>query len=137
MVKSLGADAVIDYTKQDFTLLSAKYDIIFDAVGKSSYSACKKALNKYGRYVTTLLSPKIILELGISAFTHKKIRVVSVHASGKDLTLLSNYAEANMIKPVIEKVYSPQEMPRAHQHLESEHVAGKLVVEMQFQDDSK
>lgn len=135
MVKSLGADAVIDYTKQDFTQLSAEYDIIFDAVGKRSYSECKRVLSKYGRYVTTGFSPKILLEFGISAFTNKKARLVSVHASGKDLELLTNYVEENMLKPVIEKVYSPEEMPLAHQRLESEHVAGKLVVKMDFHDD--
>ncbi len=135
MVRNLGADAVIDYHRQDFTQLSAQYDIVFDAVGKSSYPECKSILHEHGRFVTTGVSPEIFFQIGLSIFTKKKARLVSVSPKGEDLALLANYAEENQLKPVIENIYRPEEIPRAHQHLESEHVAGKLVLSMEDAGD--
>lgn len=132
MVKSLGADVVLDYTKQDFTRLAAKYDIVFDTVNKRSFDACKRVLRKHGKFVTTGLSPQLLFKAGLSLLTSKKCRLISISSSGDDLRLIKNFAEENVLKPVIEKMYKPEEMPRAHQHLAGEHVAGKLVVKMDF-----
>lgn len=134
MVRQLGADAVIDYLKYDFTQLAAQYDIIFDAVGKRSFSDCRKVLYKYGRYVTTKSTPKNFILSGLTSFTHKKAAVVLTRPDGADLKLLANYAEEGLLRPVIEKIYTPEEMPRAHQRLESGHVAGKLIIKMDFHD---
>lgn len=135
MVKQLGADAVIDYSKYDFTQLAAQYDIIFDAVGVRSFPECRKVLYQHGRYVTTRSSPKNFVLSGLSAFTRKKAAIVLTRPSGTDLKLLANYAEEGLLRPVIEKVYAPEEMPRAHQRLEGGHVAGKLVLKMDLHNE--
>ena len=76
MVESLGADKVVDYTEEDFTESNKTYDLIFDAVGKSSFSKCKKLLNQKGFYITTLLSFKVLLDMLLtSVIGSKKAKV--------------------------------------------------------------
>ena len=72
MVKSIGADKVIDYTQEDFTLSDQAYDVIFDAVGKSSYSRCRNALTKNGIYLSTLPQVSVIIPMLWTAFIGSK-----------------------------------------------------------------
>ncbi|WP_313638042.1 NAD(P)-dependent alcohol dehydrogenase [Paenibacillus sp.] len=109
LVKSLGADKVIDYTKEDFTTREERYDIIFDAVGKVSKSKCKKALTTKGSYVT-------VDGQGIA-----KIR-------NEDILYLQELLAAEKLKSVIDRRYPLEQIPEAHRYAETGRKKGSLVI---------
>ncbi|UCG90801.1 MAG: NAD(P)-dependent alcohol dehydrogenase, partial [Candidatus Heimdallarchaeota archaeon] len=120
MVKDLGADFVIDYTKEDFTKTGQIYDVIFDAYGKNSFSNCKNSLSKEGIYVTTdFYNPKKqLLQMITSKFTSKKIKA-GMLGDFNDLNLLRDWIEEGKIKSVIDKVYPLSQTADAHRHYET------------------
>ncbi len=110
MVRSLGANMVIDYTKEDFTERAEKYDVIFDAVGKIKYSKRKKALNNKGVYLSSLaLSGNVILK-------------------AEDLEYLKELCEKGKLRTVIDKVYSIDEIVEAHRYVDKGHKKGNVVI---------
>jgi len=109
LVKSLGADKVIDYTKEDFTTREERYDIIFDAVGKVSKSKCKKALTTKGSYVT-------VDGQGIA-----KIR-------NEDILFLQELLAAEKLKSVIDRRYPLEQIPEAYRYTETGRKKGSLVI---------
>lgn len=128
LVKTLGADRVIDYTQQDFTKETVKYDIIFDVVGNSSLSKCKNVLQPNGIYITTQPTPDKFVESFLTMLTGRKSKVIVLQSSGKDLAYLKDLIEAGKIRAVIERTYPLSETATAHVHSEKEHVVGKLVI---------
>lgn len=130
MVKSLGADSVIDYTMEDFTKRREAYDIIFDTVGKSPFSGSVKSLKKNGYYLRIVhmsLVP-IVKGLWISMTSNKK--VIGGVASGKaeDLIFLNKLIEAGQLKPVIDKTYPLEQIVEAHGYVEKGHKKGNVII---------
>ena len=107
LVKSLGADKVIDYLKEDFTKTEMKFDVVFDAVGKTSTSACKNILKPNGSYVSVKGSPK---------------------EGANDLLYLKEMIEAGKLTTVIDRRYTLEQIREAHAYVEGQHKKGNVVV---------
>lgn len=131
LVKSLGADSVIDYAQQDFTKGTAQYDIVFDAVGNRSLSACKPVLQPQGIYVTTQPYPGNYLKSFFSALLPgQKYKVILLKTNSEDLEYLKAQIEAGKIRSVIDKTYPLAQIAEAHTYAEGEHTVGKNVIEI-------
>jgi 2-desacetyl-2-hydroxyethyl bacteriochlorophyllide A dehydrogenase len=129
LVKSLGADRVIDYTQEDFTEDIAQYDIIFDAVGKRSLSQTKRVLKPNGIYITTLPSPEVLLEGILTAFLPgQKAKFILQKPNTQDLVYLKELIEAGKIRVVIDRTYPLQELAAAHSYSETGRAVGKIVL---------
>jgi NADPH:quinone reductase-like Zn-dependent oxidoreductase len=131
LVKSLGADKVIDYTKEDFANSGEVYDVIFDAVGKSSFSRCKNSLKNGGIYLTTVPTPATLLQmLWTSKMGSKKVMFGASSRSwrSEDLFFLKDLVEAGMIKSVIDRRYPLEEIAEAHCYVEKGHKKGNVVI---------
>ena len=133
-VKSLGADQVIDYTQEDFTENGKTYDIIFDTVGKRSFSECKGSLTDKGIYLATVPTPVMMLQALWSAKGgRKKVKFAATglrpaSAKSKDLVFLTELIEAGKIKPVIDRCYPLEQMAEAHRYVEQGHKKGNVVI---------
>ncbi|MGB7084836.1 MAG: NAD(P)-dependent alcohol dehydrogenase [Phormidesmis sp.] len=129
LVKNLGADLVIDYTQQDFTQGSVKYDIVFDVVGNRSLSECKSVLQPQGIYVTTQPYPGNYLKSVLSLIgSTQKYKVILLKSSGSDLEYLKAQIEAGKMRSVIDSTYPLEQMADAHTYAEAEHTVGRNVV---------
>ncbi|MEH2439935.1 NAD(P)-dependent alcohol dehydrogenase [Nostoc sp.] len=129
LVKSLGADRVIDYIQQDFVEDTAQYDIIFDAVGKRSLSETKKVLKPNGVYITTVPSPQVFLESVLTALLPgQKAKFLFEKPNAKDLLFLKELIEGGKIRAVIDRTYSLQELAAAHNHSETGRAVGKIAI---------
>ncbi len=132
-VKSLGADHVIDYTKVDFSTADEKYDIIFDAVAKSSFSQCKKVLTAEGTYLTTVPTAGIMASMIFSSSAKMKAIFAATGLrkpleKRKDLNLLNSIIEEGKLKAVIGKTFSLEQIADAHRYVETGHKVGNAVV---------
>ena len=132
MVQSLGADRVIDYTKEDFTKTGQTYDIIFDAVGKRSFSQCKNSLNRRGIYVSTIATIPILLQmLWTSKIGGKKAKFSLPPCTRKELDFLKDVIEAGKMKTVIDRRYPLEQTAEAHRYSENGHAKGKILITIQ------
>ena len=133
-VQSLGADQVIDYTQEDFTENGKTYDIIFDTVGKCSFSKCKVSLTDEGIYLSTVPTPAIMLQaLWTGKSGSKKVKFAatglrSAREKSKDLVFLAELLEAGKIKPVIDRCYALEQIVEAHRYVEQGHKKGNVVI---------
>lgn len=129
MLREIGVDNVLDYTKADFTRSGKTYDVIFDVVGKSHFKRSLEMLNENGSYlIANLKLADIIRAKRASKRTNKKIFLdVSKH-SIDDLNHLKELVEAGKIKPVIDKTYPLEEIVEAHRYVESGRKKGNLVI---------
>ena len=134
LVKSLGADKVIDYTKEDFTKNGEIYDIIFDTVGKISFSHSKNALGNKGIYLEAALTPAIIPQmLWTSKFSSKKAMIaftglLSGSERTENLIFIKELSESEKIKAVIDRSYPLEEMVEAHRYVDQGHKKGNVVI---------
>jgi NADPH:quinone reductase-like Zn-dependent oxidoreductase len=134
LVKSLGADKVIDYTKEDFTKTGQTYDIIFDAVGKSSFTRFKGSLKKKGIYLTTVPGMVDILQvLWTSKIGSKKAKFATAGLRPaseitKELIFIKELMEADKIIPVIDRTYPLEQIVEAHRYVEKGHKKGNVVI---------
>jgi len=129
LVKSLGADTVIDYTKEDFSKSGEYYDIIFDTVGKSTISACIRALKKGGFYLHAVATPAISARVKLASIA-KRITFVggTLIPKTEDLIYLKILAEAGKIRAVIDKCYPLEQISEAHRYVDIGHKKGTVVI---------
>jgi NADPH:quinone reductase-like Zn-dependent oxidoreductase len=132
-VKSLGADQAIDYTQEDFTESGKTYDIIFDTVGKRTFSECKGSLTDEGIYLTTVPTPVMMLQALWPAKRGKRAKFVAAglrpaREKIKDLVFLTELIEAGKIKAVIDRCYPLEQTAEAHRYVEKGHKKGNVVI---------
>src|SRR5882672_7719276 len=139
LVRSLGADHVIDYTKEDFAKGTERYDVILDNVPNHSLSECRRILTPNGKYVmiggggpndSRWVGPfgRVIKTMVLSPFTSQKMGMMMADANGKDLTILADMMQSGKLKPVIDRTYKLNEVPAAIAYLEEGHARGKVVI---------
>jgi len=129
MVKSLGADKVIDYTQEDFTASGETYDVIFDVVGKISYSRSKNSLKEGGLFLTTLPTMTIILQsIQTSIIGSKKVKFGDAVPKLENLIFLKELTEAGKLKPVIDRSYPLEQTVEAFRYVEKGHKKGNVVL---------
>jgi len=137
MVRSIGADEVIDYTRQDFTRSGQRYDLIFDVAANHSLSACRRVLTpngilvmvgvKGGRRMLPIVA-RLLAGVVYSRFASQKMLPFLAHNSKEDLLVLKELIEAGKVTPVIDRTYPLSETPEAIRYLEQGHARGKVVI---------
>jgi NADPH:quinone reductase-like Zn-dependent oxidoreductase len=131
LVQQLGADRVVDYTKTDFTQEGRQYDIVLDAVAKSSYTACRRVLKPKGHYISTLPSPKQFLDLGLTwLLGGLRSHTFFARPDGSDLRHLKELIESGKVRPVIDRTFPLEEVAKAHELSQAGHARGKIVLEV-------
>ena len=134
LVKSLGADVVIDRTKMDFTEGAAKYDAVFDAVGKSSYAACRGVLKPGGIYLTTVPSFAILghmMRRNRPDGTHAKLATTGLRPTAdkaKDMVVLKDLVEAGVLRGIVDRTYPLTEIADAHRYVDLGTKAGDAII---------
>jgi NADPH:quinone reductase-like Zn-dependent oxidoreductase len=129
LVRSLGADRVIDYTQEDFTKNGETYDVIFDAVGKHSFSRCKGSLKQGGSYVATDGFQNLFLALWTSRVGDKKVLFpIPPHYTKKNVLLFKELIEAGKLRAVIDRCYPLEEVVEATRYVETEQKTGNVVL---------
>jgi NADPH:quinone reductase-like Zn-dependent oxidoreductase len=136
LVRSIGTDHVIDYTKEEFTTGAQRYDLILDAVGKRSLSECRRVLTPEGtlvvvgaadgRWIGPLVPP--LKALLLSRFVSQKLIFFISKRNTADLLLLKDLIEAGKLTPVIDRSYPLSDVPEAIRYLEEGHAQGKVVI---------
>ena len=133
LVKTLGAEIVIDYEKEDFTRDNEKYDIVFDAVGKSSFFKCRRILKKDGMYFSTelgFMGQNIFLTLLTPLFKKKRVKFPIPKDSKKDIEFFKELIEKRKYKAVIDRVYTLNEIVEAAKYVETGSKTGNVVIKV-------
>ena len=129
MVKSLGADKVIDYTKEDYTESGETYDLILDTVGKTSFSRCKKSLKQKGVFLPVLMDLKELVQIVWTSMTGgKRVKGGVAGESVEDLYFFKELIEAGKLKPVIDRCYPLEQTVEAFRYVERGHKKGNVVI---------
>ncbi len=131
LLKSLGADKVIDYTAEDFTKTTEKYDVVFDAVGKSTFFKCIKLLKPKGVYFSTELGPyaqNIPLALFSPWFNGRQLKFPIPKDSREDIEFFKMIIEEGKYKAIIDRTYSLEQVPDAHRYVELGEKTGNVVI---------
>jgi len=129
LVKALGADHVIDYTKEDFTKNGETYDFIIDILGRSSFGRCKNSLKDNGRYVRVSFKTRHLFQMLLtSIFGSKKVICGLMTDSAADLDAVKELVEAGKIKVIIDKCFPLEQAAEAHRYVEAGHKKGSVVI---------
>jgi NADPH:quinone reductase-like Zn-dependent oxidoreductase len=139
MLSSLGADRVIDYTKEDFTRRGETYDVIFDVVGKTSYSRSVRSLTPHGRYLIDNARPSYrVRALWTGARSRKQV-VPWIDRSAiqymEDFQLLNDLIDAGKIRSVIDRTYPLEEIGEAHRYVATGQKKGSVVISVGHDDE--
>ena len=127
LVKSLGPDHVIDYTKEDFTRNGQSYDVIFDAVGKHSFVRSRDSLKPGGRFLPTDGAGNLVRVL-TTRFQDKKVIFPSSRVTKKDLVFLKELIEAGRFRVVIDRTYALEDVVEAHRYVDTEQKVGNVIL---------
>ena len=137
LVRSLGADHVIDYTREDFARGGRRYDLVFQLAGTRSPADCRRALTANGTLLVSSgasdgrwIGPigRILKAVALSPFVGQRLVPFEAKPSGRDLEILTGLIEAGTIAPVIDRTYPLRETPAAIRYLERGHARGKVVI---------
>ncbi len=133
LVRGLGADEVIDYTREDFTSRPAWFDVVLDAVAQRSFSACSRVLSSRGTYISTLPGPGLFFWMAAGPLaglfgSKKRAKLIVVKKRGEDLDLLARWVVEGKLRPLIEQVFPLEAVREAHERSESGRVRGKIVL---------
>jgi NADPH:quinone reductase-like Zn-dependent oxidoreductase len=134
LVRSLGAEEVVDYTREDFTRTGRTYDVIFDAVGKSSFARCRAALNRGGVYLTVASSLRILLQMAwTSRFGDRRAMVAfsglrPAREKLADLRYVTELVAAAKLAPVVDTTYPLSRIAEAHRYVDTGHKRGNVIV---------
>lgn len=133
LVKSLGADTVIDYQTQDFTKTNQRFDFVFDAVGKSSFGQCKPLMNEKGIYISTEFgknAENVFLALLTPIFGGKKVLFPLPTTKKSDIEFLKELVEKGKFRPVIDRIYKLEEIVEAYKYVETGQKTGNVVIQI-------
>ncbi|MEQ9442841.1 MAG: NAD(P)-dependent alcohol dehydrogenase [Cyclobacteriaceae bacterium] len=130
LIKSLGADKIYDYTKEDFTDTPDQYDFIFDAVGKSTFGKCKPLLKENGTYISSELGPyaQNIFYPFLNSISNKKVIFPVPYSKQKTIPYISNLLEQGKFKPVIDRAYSLEEISQAYEYVIKGEKTGNVLI---------
>ena len=137
LLRSVGADHVVDYTRENFTNGAPRYDLILDCIGNHSLSACRRALTPAGTYLIvggragrwmTVFAARLIRAQILSRFASQRLLFVSAKPIQQDLAVLGQLITSEKIKPVLDRRYPLRELPEAIRYLEQGHARGKVVI---------
>jgi NADPH:quinone reductase-like Zn-dependent oxidoreductase len=129
LAQSLGADKVIDYTKEDFTKNGQTYDVIFDVVGKTSFLGCKDSLEGNGAYLSTFVKSTDLFQLLWTKITgDKKVIIGMANPKTEDFIFFKEIIEAGKLKSIIDRSYPLEQMVEAHRYVEAGHKKGNVVI---------
>jgi NADPH:quinone reductase-like Zn-dependent oxidoreductase len=145
LVRSIGADHVIDYTKEDFTKSSQRYDVIFDNVCNHSFTERRRVLNPKGICVLAgmggagvkggeaigRIAGNLFIARGLSSFTDQKFAQYRTKSSKQDLTILGELVEAGKLRPVIDRTYKLSDAAEALRYLNEGHARGKIIINVE------
>jgi NADPH:quinone reductase-like Zn-dependent oxidoreductase len=145
LVRSIGADHVIDYTKEDFTKSSQRYDVIFDNVCNHSFTERRRVLNPNGICVLAgmggagvkggeaigRIAGNLFIARGLSSFTDQKFAQYRTKSSKQDLTILGELVEAGKLRPVIDRTYKLSDAAEALRYLNEGHARGKIIINVE------
>jgi NADPH:quinone reductase-like Zn-dependent oxidoreductase len=138
MVRSIGADHVIDYTQEDFTRGGQRYDLIFDCVSNHSLSACRAVLNPNGTYIIVggpskvwIVLTRAFKALVLSRLVRQKFVMFITRSSKEDLTMMRELMETGKVTAIIDRRYRLSEVPDAFGYLEEGHARGKVVITLE------
>jgi NADPH:quinone reductase-like Zn-dependent oxidoreductase len=136
LVRKLGAESVVDYTRTDFTRAGRRYDVIFDVAGTSSFLRCRRVLSPGGVYLTTAPSPAIFVQMPWTARFGSRRAVIAftglrpASEKQRDLLVISGLAEASALVPVVGASYPLDRIADAYRHVDAGHKKGTIVVTM-------
>lgn len=136
LVKSIGADKAIDYTKEDFTKSEETYDIIFDLVGKTTFSQCKNSLKPAGKFLQAAITLKVFFSVLLtSMFSTKKALIMATGLRPpaertKDLNFITELVETGKVKPIIDKIFPLEKIAEAHSYVDKGHKKGNIVIKI-------
>ncbi len=139
MVRSIGADQVVDYTREDFTRSGRRYDLFLDCIGNHSLSACRGVLKPKGIYLMVGAPsgrwirplPRLFALLALSRFVSQTLTMVGAKLKKEDLVVLRDLMATGKVSPVIDKCYSLREVPEAIRYLEEGHARGKVAITLE------
>jgi len=140
LVKSIGADKVIDYTKEDFTKSGETYHVIFDLVGKTNFAQCKKLLKENGKFLEAGITLGVLPSvLWTSLFSKKKTMIMATGLRPpvdriKDLNFVTELIEKGKIIPIIDKIFPLEKIVEAHSYVDTGHKKGNVIISIEHSE---